>query len=224
MLPVFPALALLVGATISEPFDQGKDPLLKSSFATVALLCVAGLGIILYPHLATNSKISAAGALMTGTVLLGGGLLSLVFLLKGRRESFFALLCLTACLSGVIAPPVLFARSVETKSTRELAWIVRDRYPDVPLVSYGHYRQDLPFYSGKRVIIAGSSGELEFGRQQAKEPGWFIGPATFFSLWDSPRQVLTIIGRNDLVMFQRVVKTPVRIIAERGETLLITNQ
>jgi len=224
MLPVFPALALLVGATISEAFDQGKDPLRKSSFATVALLCVAGLGIILYPHLATNPKITAAGALMTGTVLLGGGLLSLVFLLKGRCEALFALFCLTACLSGVIAPPVLFARSVEKKSTRELAWIVRERYPDVPLISYGYYRQDLPFYSGKRVIIAGSSGELEFGRQQAKEPGWFIGPATFFSLWDSSRQVLTIIGRNDLVLFKRVVKTPLRIIAERGETLLITNR
>jgi 4-amino-4-deoxy-L-arabinose transferase-like glycosyltransferase len=224
MLPVFPALALLLGATISEAFDRDVRSLRKTSFATAAFLCVAGLGVVLYPYLASNAKITTDGALLIGAVLLVGGLLSLAALLKGRREALFALLCLTACISGVIAPPVIFARSVERKSSRELARIVRERYPDVPLVSYGFYRQDLPFYSGKRVIIAGSSGELEFGREQEKESGWFIGPAAFFSLWDSPRQVVTLIGRNDLILFRRVVKTPVRTIAEQGETLLITNK
>jgi 4-amino-4-deoxy-L-arabinose transferase-like glycosyltransferase len=224
MLPVFPALALLLGATISEAFDRDVRSLRKTSFATAAFLCVAGLGVVLYPYLASNAKITTDGALLIGAVLLVGGLLSLAALLKGRREALFALLCLTACISGVIAPPVIFARSVERKSSRELARIVRERYPDVPLVSYGFYRQDLPFYSGKRVIVAGSSGELEFGREQEKESGWFIGPAAFFSLWDSPRQVVTLIGRNDLILFRRVVKTPVRTIAEQGETLLITNK
>jgi 4-amino-4-deoxy-L-arabinose transferase-like glycosyltransferase len=224
MLPVFPALALLLGATISEAFDRDVRSLRKTSCATAAFLCVAGLGVVLYPYLASNAKITTDGALLIGAVLLVGGLLSLAALLKGRREALFALLCLTACISGVIAPPVIFARSVERKSSRELARIVRERYPDVPLVSYGFYRQDLPFYSGKRVIVAGSSGELEFGREQEKESGWFIGPAAFFSLWDSPRQVVTLIGRNDLILFRRVVKTPVRTIAEQGETLLITNK
>ncbi len=224
MLPVFPALALFLGVTISEAFDRDPSSLRRSFFAAAAVLCVMGLGFVLYPLLASKPKISVDGALVIGTVLLGGGLLSLVTLLKGRREALFGLLCLTACISGVIAPQVIFARSVEKKSTRELARIVREHYPDLPLVSYGHYRQDLPFYTGKRVIIAGSSGELEFGRLHDKESGWFLGPAAFFSLWDSPQQVMTLIDRKDLVLFRRVAKTPVRTVAEWGETLLVTNR
>jgi 4-amino-4-deoxy-L-arabinose transferase-like glycosyltransferase len=224
MLPVFPALALLLGTTISEAFDRDASSLQRYFLAAGAFLFVAGLGFALYPYLTANPKISANGALAIGVVFLVGGLLSLAMMLKGRRELPMALLCLTACIVGVIAPPVIFARSVEKKSTRELARIVRESYPHVPLISYGHYRQDLPFYTGRRVIIAGSSGELEFGRLREKDPGWFIDPATFFSLWDSPRQVMTLIGRNDFILFQRVAKKPAQVVAERGQTLLITNR
>lgn len=224
MLPVFPALALLVGATVSEALDRNDRSLHGYSLAAAAFLSVIGLGVTLYPYLVAKPKIAGGGALATGIVLLIGGILALFFQLKQRRESFLAALCLTACLCGVIAPPVIFARSVEKKSTRELAMIVRERYQDIPLVSYGYHRQDLPFYTGRRVIVAGSSGELEFGRQREAEPGWFIGPTEFFALWDSSRQVVTLIGRADYLLFQRVVKTPARVVASWGETLLITNK
>jgi 4-amino-4-deoxy-L-arabinose transferase-like glycosyltransferase len=224
MLPLFPALALLLGATISEAFDRDEGALRWSSLAAVTFICCAGLAIALYPQLVSTPKITTTGALMIGAVYLGGGLLSLVLFWKKRREAVLALLCLTVCINGVIAPPVIFARSVEKKSTRALARIVNEQYPDLPLISYGYYRQDLPFYTGKRVIIAGSSGELEFGRKQEKDPSWFIDPVTFFSLWDSPRQVVTVIGQNDLILFRPVVKTPVRTIAKWGQTLLITNR
>lgn len=224
MLPVFPALALLLGATISDAFDRDERSLRGYFLAAAAFLCVAGLGFVLYPQLTANPKIGVDGALAVGAVFLVGGFLSLLLLRKKRRELAMALICLASCVGGVIAPPVIFARAVEKKSTRELSRIIRERYPDVPLVSYGYYRQDLPFYTGKRVIIAGSSGELEFGRLREKDPGWFIDPATFFSLWDSPRQVMTLIGRNDLILFQRVVKTPAHVVAEWGQTVLITNK
>ena len=134
------------------------------------------------------------------------------------------LLGLTSCIAGIVGPPVIFAHSIEKKSTRELAYLARDRYPDLPLVSYGFYRQDLPFYSGKRIIVAGSSGELEFGRKLEKDPGWFIDLPAFYRLWDSPRQILTVISRNDLASLSGVLEKPVRIIASWGKTVLITNK
>ncbi|HOP40979.1 MAG TPA: glycosyltransferase family 39 protein [Geobacteraceae bacterium] len=224
MLPVFPALALLVGATVSEAFDRDGRSLRGCSLVAAAFLSITGVGVTLYPYLVARPKIAGGGALATGCVLMVGGILALVFQLKQRRESFLAALCLTVCLCGVIAPPVIFARSLEKKSTRELAKIVRERYPDAPLISYGYYRQDLPFYTGRRVIVAGSSGELEFGRRRENEPGWFIGPAEFFDLWDSSRQVVTLIGRSDYLLFRRVAKSPARVVGEWGETLLITNR
>ncbi|MDD2337629.1 MAG: glycosyltransferase family 39 protein [Geobacteraceae bacterium] len=224
LLPVFPALALLLGAAISEAFDRDASSLRGYFIAAVVFLFVAGAGFALYPVMTANPKIGLTGALLTASVFLVGGLLSLGSLLKGRREILFVLLGLTSCLAGILGPPVIFARSIEKKSTRELAYIVRDHYPDLPLVSYGHYRQDLPFYSGKRVIVAGSSGELEFGRKLEQDPGWFIDQPAFYSLWESPRQILTVISRNDLALLRSVVETPVRVIAVWGETVLITNK
>ena len=224
VLPVFPALALLLGAAISEAFDRNEGFLRGYFLAAVLFLFVAGAGFALYPVLTANPKIGLDGALLIGSVFFAGGLMSLAFLLKKRRETLFMLLGLTSCIAGIVGPPVIFAHSIEKKSTRELAYLVRDRYPDLPLVSYGYYRQDLVFYSGKRVIVAGSSGELEFGRKLEKDPGWFIDIPTFYRLWNSPRQILTVISQNDLVQLRRVVETPVRVIASWGKTVLITNK
>jgi 4-amino-4-deoxy-L-arabinose transferase-like glycosyltransferase len=224
VLPVFPALALLLGAAISESFDHDGIPLRKYFLAAVLFLCFAGIGFASYPVVAANPKIGLAGALLTGAVFLFGGLLSFATLLKGRREVLFVLLGLTSCLAGIFGPPVIFARSIEKKSTRELAYLVRDRYPEVPLVSYGVYRQDLPFYSGKREIVAGPSGELEFGSKLEKEPGWFIDPTAFYRLWNAPGQILTVISQDDLARIQPELKTPVRVIAGWGKTVLVTNR
>lgn len=224
LLPVFPALALLLGTAISEAFDRDESSLHGYFIAAVVFLFVAGVGFALYPVMTANPKIGLTGALLIASVFLVGGLLSLGALLKGRREILYVLLGLTSCLAGILGPPVIFARSIEKKSTRELAYIVRDHYPDLPLVSYGHYRQDLPFYSGKRVIVVGSVGELEFGSKLEKDPGWFIDQPAFYRLWESPRQILTVISRNDLALLPSVVETPVRVIAVWGETVLITNK
>lgn len=224
VLPVFPALAMLLGAAISEAFERNEGSLQRYFLAAVLFLFVAGAGFALYPVLTANPKIGLVGALLTGAVFFTGGLSSLAFFLQGRREILFVLLGLTSCLASIVGPPVIFARSIEKKSTRALAYLVRDRYPDLPLVTYGIYRQDLPFYSGKRVIVAGPSGELEFGSKLEKDPGWFIDKPAFYTLWESPRQILTVISRNDLALLRSVVETPVRVVAGWGETVLITNR
>ena len=110
------------------------------------------------------------------------------------------------------------------KSTRELAPVIRDRFRDIPLVSYGYYRQDLPFYTGRRVIVVGTSGELEFGRLREKQPGWFLDPVSFCRLWDSPVTMAVLMSRADLAVFQPVVKTKALVAACWGDTVLVTNR
>jgi len=224
ILPVFPAIALLVGVSLSKSLDT-HDRLTRLQFLSAALfLSIAGAGIILYPLLSAKTRISFADALLPGAIFLAGGLASLALVFKGRRESVFALFCLTACLTGIVSPPAIFARSVEKKSTRALAPVIRERFRDVPLVSYGYYRQDLPFYTGRRVIVAGTSGELEFGRLREKQPGWFLDPVTFCRLWDSPTTMAVLISRADLAVFQAVVTTRAVTVASWGDTVLITNR
>jgi len=179
---------------------------------------------MLYPHLAPRPKFAAEAALLPGSILAAGGLLSLWAFLKRGREGVVALLCLTACLTAVATPPVIFAGSIERKSTRELAPLIKERFSGVPIVSYGYYRQDVPFYTGRRVIVAGNSGELEFGRLLEKEKGWFVDPPTFCRMWDSSSPLAVLMGRGDLPLFQSVVRTPARTVAEWGGTVLISNR
>lgn len=223
ILPVFPALALLVGAALCGRSSAGRSFSFQA-LASVLLLCLAGAGLALYPHLAPKARFSADAVLLPGGILLAGGLLSLWACLKHKYSHMAALVCLTASLTAIAVPPVIFARSIEKKSTRALAPVILERFSGVPIVSYGFYRQDVPFYTGRRVIIAGTSGELEFGRLHAQEKGWFIDPRTFIRMWDSGQPVAALMSRLDLVLFRSVVKTEPRIAAAWGETLLVSNK
>jgi 4-amino-4-deoxy-L-arabinose transferase-like glycosyltransferase len=224
ILPVFPALALLVGATVSETLDAGGRFFSFQALCAGLFLLIAGSGLILYTHVAAHAKIGADDASLLGGVFIVGSLLSLFSLMRKSRVIAVALLCLTAGMGAMSAPSAVFARSIEKRSTRELARIVRERYPAVPLVSYGTYRQGLPFYAGRRVVLAGPVGELEFGSLRENQAGWFIDTKTFHGWWDSPTAYVALISRDDLPGFRAQVKTPVKTIAAKGGTVLISNR
>lgn len=224
VLPVFPALALLIGTSISETLDEGGRLYGIQTLSAGLFLLVAGSGLILYTQVAAHGKIATEGALLLGGIFTVGSLLSL-FALKGKHRGIaLALLCLTAGLGAMNAPSAVFARSIEKRSTRELARIVRERYPDTRLVSYGTYRQGLPFYAGRRVILAGHPGELEFGSLRETQPGWFIDRNAFHQSWDSRTAYVALVSREDLPGFSSKVRTPVKIIAIWGGTVLISNR
>jgi 4-amino-4-deoxy-L-arabinose transferase-like glycosyltransferase len=224
ILPVFPAMALLVGTAVSEALDNGGRLFGAQALSAVLFLFVAGSGTILYTHLAAHPKIGADDAFLLGGIFIVGSLLSGCALMRKSRVIALALLCLTASMGAMSAPSAVFARSIEKRSTRELARIVRERYPDTPLVSYGTYRQGLPFYAGRRVVLAGPVGELEFGSLREKQAGWFIDKKTFHGWWDSPTAYVALISRDDLPGFRSLVKTPVKTIAASGGMVLISNR
>jgi len=224
ILPVFPAVALLIGSAISTALDE-TGPLLKIQAAAAGVfLLIAGSGAILYSQLAAASKLDPSGAILLGGIFVVGSILSLLSLGRKNRVFAIALLCLTASLGAMCAPSVIFSRSIEKRSTRELARIARDQYPAVPLVSFGFYRQGLPFYAEKRVILAGPSGELEFGRQYDDQEGWFVEQDAFYGMWDSPSAYLAVISRSEVDSFGTKVKTPVRVVAVWGGSALVSNR
>lgn len=224
ILPVFPAMALLIGTAISQTLDERGRFFDVQILSGSIFLFVAGSGLILYASLAPHPKIGMEGASLLGGVFIAGSLLCGCALIKKSRVFAVILLCLTASLGTISAPSVIFARSIEKRSTRELARIVREQYPDVPLVSYGTYRQGLPFYAGRRVILAGPAGELEFGRLQETQEGWFIDRKTFHEWWDSSTAYVALISRDDLPGFRSRVKTPVKTVASWGGSVLISNK
>jgi 4-amino-4-deoxy-L-arabinose transferase-like glycosyltransferase len=224
ILPVFPALALLIGTAISETLDSGGRLFGAQALSAGLFLFIAGAGFLLYTQLASHAKIGADDALLLGGIFVVGSILSLFAQMRKSRGIALILLCLTAGLGAMSAPSAVFARSIEKRSTRELARIVRERYPDTRLVSYGAYRQGLPFYAERRVILVGHPGELEFGSLRETQPGWFIDRKTFHGWWDSSTAYVALISRDDLPGFSAQVMTPVKTIASWGGTVLISNR
>ena len=128
-------------------------------------------------------------------------------------------------LLSLLGPHAVFpTMSAKKASSRELCSMVKDYAgPDTVVVS-ADYEQGFPFYAGRRVVIAGGMGELEFGAKIGDQSAWFIKKEQLPELWDSGRHVIVLIKPNDLEKFKTLAKTPVRVLGQDMRKLLITNR
>lgn len=224
ILPVFPAVALLVGELFGRVIDRHLPFPATPTALVAAILVIGGAGAILFPHLARNPKLSAAGGAVIGSILLCQGISALVGL---RRRSPATLLCgfaLFSYLLGIFGPPFILARTVERKSFRELGHLAREKAgPETALASFRIYQQGFTFYAGRRVIVVGGRGELEFGSRQGDQSQWFMDEQTFVQLWDSGKPVIALVREDSLLDLQRMVRTPSRELGKQGRTLLVAN-
>ena len=224
ILPVYPALALLLGATFASALDRGFAPL-KISAKILSIVCIIlGVGCLAYPHLARAPKISAGGGIIMGGVFLLMGVIALRNTARGRTAPLFAGLAITALLAGIFAPPVIYARIAQRKSSRELALLVREKAGKDAIVAAFGYEQGLPFYARRRVIVVGDRNELEFGSRQGDHSAWFIEREQFDRLWAGPAPVFALIYLNDLESFQKTTQPPLILLGKEGRRALITNR
>ncbi|GAM09763.1 undecaprenyl phosphate-alpha-4-amino-4-deoxy-L-arabinose arabinosyl transferase 1 [Geobacter sp. OR-1] len=224
ILPVFPPLAVLVGLLFGKCFDGEALPK-KTAITLAVVLCIAGCGAIAYPFVDKKPYASAAGGAALGIVFIAEGALAIVMARRGDAKRLFCVLVAGGLLLSLVAPHAVFpAMSGKKASSRELCRMVRSvAGPDSAVVSVG-YEQGFPFYAGRRVIIAGGMGELEFGAKIGDQSAWFMERENLPSLWDSGRHVVALIKPNDLESLKANIKTPVRVLGQDSRKLLIANR
>jgi hypothetical protein len=159
-----------------------------------------------------------------GGLFLLMGVVALITTLRGRIVPLFAGLAITALLIGIFAPPVIYARIEQRKSSRGLALLVREKAGKDALIAAFGYEQGLPFYARRRVILVGGRNELEFGSRQGDQSAWFIEPEQFNRLWAGPAPVFALIYLNDLESFQKTIQPPLILLGKEGRRALITNR
>jgi 4-amino-4-deoxy-L-arabinose transferase-like glycosyltransferase len=224
ILPVYPALALLLGSTFASAFDRGFAAL-KLSAQIFSIVCIIlGIGGLVYPHLARAPKISAGGGIIMGGLFLLMGVVALTNTIRGKNAPLFAGLAITALLAGIFAPPVIYARIAQRKSSRELALLVREKAGKDAIIAAFGYEQGLPFYARRRVVLVGGRNELEFGSRQGDQSAWFIEREQFDRLWAGPAPVFALIYLNDLETFQKTIQPPLTLLGKEGRRALITNK
>lgn len=224
ILPVFPPMAVLIGRAFSARLDGATAPIRPAAQVLAGFLAILGAGLIAYPLLFARHAISPTGGLVMGSIFLVEGATVFAAVRRDRILALFIAATLSSYLLGIVGPPFVLAGVAAKKSSRELSLMVRDlAKPDDVVACFG-YEQGLPFYAKRRVIVVEGMGELEFGSKQGDQSAWFMDLSRFAAIWNGPRRVFALAGKADVEHLRPFATTPIRVLAQNGRRILITNR
>jgi 4-amino-4-deoxy-L-arabinose transferase-like glycosyltransferase len=223
ILPVFPAVALLTGRAFVVAAELPGRVFTVAVPVVGAVLSIMGVGLLIYPHVVDHPELSMVACVVGGVLFGAEGMVLLFRMKRFTAVSLFATLFLFSLVIEVVMPPFLLGKFVAERSSKNLGLIARSvMTPDTTIVSVG-YNHTLTFYSGRRVVILGGPGELEFGSKQGDQSAWFIGLPEFTTLWKGPGQVLFSVDETLLPFFIKIMGSH-RVLGQQGNKLLLTNR
>jgi hypothetical protein len=205
ILPVFPALAVLVGRWMAASLPEGRlrfrGGLRVFGFAA-GLLAVALCAVVLRPAMihgmtANQAHALKPAALVLAAVLLLGGILAPAVARSGR---IFAALGIMAATIVLFCSVLTFAAgSIQRPGTKELARLVQAHAgPSDRVLHYHEFFHDFPFYAGRLVDVVGFKGELELEEDAAASAsGRFLDETAFRQLWQQPGRVFAVARKTD---------------------------
>ncbi len=134
-------------------------------------------------------------------------------------------------IATMVAMPILLVNlvclnlpSLAEKSTYPIAQKIipiLKKHPNSKVASFGDYFQDLPFYLGQTVIVAGYLGELQYGvAHQANSKRWMISRAHFWQLWDREK-LWVVTGKQNRALF---LAHHGQILMQHGRLILVTQR
>jgi len=225
ILPIFPAVAVLIGRTFSLACEEGEKTLRINASVVASVAAMLGVGVVLYPYVAQRPKLGVFEVAVIGAVLIAEGAAALLCMRRAGVAGAFGAFCLMSFLLTIVGPQFIFGNLARRKATPELARIIKQNYePGIHVASYGWYQQGVVFYTGLRVIVVGNWGELDFGRRQGDNAAWFPDYPAFNRLWDSSSRLMVLVRKRDFDRLRREVNTPVTILGQEGDRLLISNR
>jgi 4-amino-4-deoxy-L-arabinose transferase-like glycosyltransferase len=234
LLPIFPALAALVGTWLARCRGDGGAPRLRVGFRVFAFGCgVLGVALVvavlkpgLIPPVENPSALTPPGLAM-GAVLLTGGVMAPWWLrLQGVKAGLAALLATIVAFQLLLA---LVAPSIQRISTKPLALVARERVqPADRVFHYWAFFHDFVYYSGRPVGLVSWVDELvlEF-LPPAERAARFIDEAELLRQWSGPGRVWVVVRKRDQAQPKSVFANPgfrYHLIAETRGHSLISNQ
>jgi len=220
VLPLFPAIAILLGrslATIESrtlrghltvaavvavaaglairfvPLDVNANAATIARFRDAASLCMAVwlIGAVVAAALASRARVAAAIVTAGFAALLSWSALVLSYEILGRGMSTYDL-----------------ARAMELSIA-----------PDTTIYSVGMFEHALDFYLQRTVTLVAFRDELDFGLSQ--EPGRGI-PAIpqFIERWNAERAPLAVMG-DDVFATLTAARLPMRVVARDGRRIVV---
>jgi 4-amino-4-deoxy-L-arabinose transferase-like glycosyltransferase len=246
ILPVFPPLAVIVGATVGNAFKNSQAKTIRLAafpMAGYGLLSFALAAVLAQPGILPDLVRSNFGDTLPQVPFLPiVGLLGLtivavlgVGLRLWRNPVFIHVATVAAFVLFLQFVDPIVSAVADHRSSRLLAEkAARHIGAADQLVLFGGYPSSLPFYLDIRqpiwVVWSGGKGQVlgsDYVAIKKPEPAPGYGQVlyTFYpfaELWKaSDRRLLAFVDSKALDRFERLVQTPVRVIANHGHMVLV---
>jgi hypothetical protein len=235
ILPVFPPLAVLIGAGLADATLKKGAALRAGLWGFVGLaglLGAAALAIATNPHLLHDPAQGMAlqpHAWCLAAILLAGGLVVALMTRAGRgsmgrgHTAIFGLLVVTVLfLFGLSSARPLIQRP----STKELALHVKAlAAPGDEIVHYHAFFRDFTFYAGREADLAAYKDELEPENDpSAAAQSHFISEAEFRRRWAGSGRVFAVAKKDEIRELLADPAFHYRLLEETRGHYLIVNQ
>ncbi len=220
ILPVFPAIAILVGRTLA---GIGRVTLARHLMAVALLAASAAITIVFVPLNSSDSdatiaafRLAAVASLSTWLVI---ALIAFACAARGRVTAAIVATGLGALIgwSALLLGHETLGRGMSTYD------IARDMKPfiraDTPIYSVGLFEHTLDFYLQRPVTLVAFRDELDFGLTQ--EPAKGIGTLDeFIRRWNADDAPLAIMA-DDVFDTLVVSRLPMRVLARDGRRIVV---
>ena len=223
ILPMFPALALLIGGYLATA--AARVALAQASLAAALGIAIAAASPQamrfaepnLPPELLARYVPWLASA---GAALFVAAVVSAFFAWRGRIEA--AVLALA--VGGFVSAQAVLSGHEQLSPTYSAYHIVekiRDRLkPDVPFYVVNTFDHTLPFYLGRTVTMVGDKDEL--AQPIDWEPQKFLpDTAAFARTWEADRNAYAMFHPVDLAAFLKEYPVPMQVIARDPRRVIV---
>jgi len=191
ILPVFPAVAVLVGNYLAEAFSS--DALKRGragAWVFVGFLTLLAIAVIVMPPPKNQPDFEAhlpvLKPLLAGVLLLGAGVTSYQI---RRNQAPLVRASIAGSTVLFLLTLTYVAQELDHSSSKDFATILEPRIkPEDRLYTVGIYPQDLPVYLNRMVSVVEYQGELQFGIDAEPEvsAGRYLNREAFFKQWSEP--------------------------------------
>ncbi|MDD2702047.1 MAG: glycosyltransferase family 39 protein [Sideroxydans sp.] len=196
LLPMFPALALLMGKQISEMSDRRLIWLIAPVLPLLLALLFA-----MEPLVNQQSEnpvqfemyTAYADWIMVAIIIWLLGVAGALFgIRRNRKMAAIGVLAVASLLSAQIGVTGYNTIARERSGYPIADAIASQLRPDAPFYSIENYEQTLPFYLKRTLILVDFKDEMAFGIQQEPEK-WIPDIATFIKRWESDKEAYAIM-------------------------------
>jgi 4-amino-4-deoxy-L-arabinose transferase-like glycosyltransferase len=227
ILPVFPALALLIGYYLASASHKA----ILVCAGLFGACCAIGLGLVpgLSRRVANPDEIPlyhAYAPWIIAAALLGLAGSTLAAWLAPRRKQWSLVMLATAGFLGSQALLIGYEAFGRYRGgLTHLPLIKAELAPHTPVYAVGGYEDVLPFYLGRTLVLVGDPTGFESGLRQEPQL-WVPTLDDFIRKWIGDRSMgrkAVAIMRPDIFADLEGRNVPMRVVAHDARRVIVTN-